>query len=277
MNARTIRANGLEFAAVEAGEQHGDKLLLVHGFTGAKEDFEDHIDALAATGWHVVAADHRGHGASSKPDGEDSYSMAVMAEDMASVVDELGWDRFVLLGHSMGGMVAQHMAAALPDRLAGLVLMDTSPVCPDGLDVDSVLAGREVVRQSGLEPLIQLLADGGGPLSTPAHERLCETRPGYKERGDNNTRNCSPAMWCAIVTEIVDQPDRLELLRDVEAPALVIVGDQDTPFLAHSERMAKTLPNGELAVIADAGHSPQFEAPEEWFTVLTNFLRKVKS
>ena len=277
MNARTIVANGLEFGAVEAGKDHDDKLLLVHGFTGAKEDFEDHVDALAATGWHVVAADHRGHGASAKPGGEHSYSMSLMAADMAAIVDVLGWNQFVLLGHSMGGMVAQHMATALTDRLRGLILMDTSPVCPDGLDADEIALGRDVVRQGGLDLLIELQAEREGPLTTPAHERLVATRPGYKERGDDNTRQCSPDMWCAIVTEIVDQPDRLEALRDVDVPALVIVGEQDTPFLAHSERMAKTLPQGKLVVIADAGHSPQFEAPDEWFEVLATFLSKVKS
>lgn len=275
MNTRRIEANGLDFELLEAGTEHDDKLLLVHGFTGCKEDFEDHVDALGATGWHVVAPDHRGHGNSAKPVGEPSYSMAAMAVDMAAIVDALGWERYVLLGHSMGGMVAQHIAEAHTHRLRGLILMDTSPVCPDGLDVDAVLAGREVVRQAGLEPLIEALAENG-PLTTPAHERLCATRPGYKERGDNNTRKCSPEMWCAIVTEIIEQPDRLEKLRDVDVPALVIVGEQDAPFMVHSERMAKTLPQGTLAVIADAGHSPQFEAPEEWFAVLTGFLGGVK-
>jgi pimeloyl-ACP methyl ester carboxylesterase len=274
VNTRCIQANGLDFELLEAGAGAPNRLLLVHGFTGNKEDFEDHIDALAERGWHVVAPDHRGHGASSKPEGESNYAMALMATDMVAVADGLGWDRFVLLGHSMGGMVAQYMATAVGDRLVGLVLMDTSPCCPDGLDTDTVLAGREVVRVSGLEPLIELLADGG-PLNTPAHERLCETRPGYRERGADNTRKCSPDMWCAIVTEIIEQPDRLDALAAVDVPALVIVGDQDIPFLPHSERMAKTLPDAELAVIPDAGHSPQFEAPDAWFTALTDFLDKV--
>jgi pimeloyl-ACP methyl ester carboxylesterase len=82
-------------------------------------------------------------------------------------------------------------------------------------------------------------------------------------------------MWAAVATEIVNQPDRLEKLRDVQVPALVIVGEQDAPFMGHSERMAKTLPAGRLAVIADGGHSPQFEAPDEWFAVLTDFLAGV--
>jgi len=277
VNTRQVTAGGLDFSIVEAGEGNADRLLLVHGFTGAAEDFEDHMDALAARGWHVVAPDHRGHGNSAKPAGEHNYSMQVMAGDMLAIADVLGWDAFVLLGHSMGGMVAQHMAAAAPSRLRGLILMDTSPACPDGLDPDVMNLAKQIVRDEGLDRLIEVQAEMGGPLDTPAHRRLVETRPGYGERGDRLTRSCAPDMWLAIVTEIIEQPDRLERLRDVAVPALVIVGDQDTPFLVHSERMAKTLPDGRLEVIPDAGHSPQFEAPDAWFAALTAFLDQVRS
>ena len=275
MNRRTISTRGLDFELLEAGSGNADRLLLVHGFTGNKEDFEDHIDALAERGWHVVAPDHRGHGDSSKPGDEADYSMAIMAQDMTAIADDLGWDRFVLLGHSMGGMVAQHMATALGDRLTGLILMDTSPVRPDGLDADLIEVGKQVVRENGIEVLVSLLEQGPGPLDSPAHQRLAATRPGYAERGSENTRRCSPAMWAAIVTEIIEQPDRLDALRDVTAPTLVIVGEQDAPFMTHSENMAKTAPNARLAVIPDAGHSPQFESPDAWFAALTGFLDEV--
>jgi pimeloyl-ACP methyl ester carboxylesterase len=275
VRTRQVRVGDLDFELLEAGDEHDNRLLLVHGFTGAKEDFEDHVDALAARGWHVVAPDHRGHGNSAKPAGEHNYSMAVMADDMIGVADAIGWDAFVLLGHSMGGMVAQRMATGYPERLRALVLMDTSPVCPDGLDPEVIELAKQVVRDGGMELLVKVQAEMGGPLDTPAHQRLVETRPGYAERGDQLTRNSAPDMWTAIVAEIIEQPDRLDALRDVGVPALVIVGDQDTPFIAHSERMAKTLPAARLAVIGDAGHSPQFEAPDEWFAVVTAFLAEV--
>lgn len=277
MQTRTVTANGLDFEILEAGAEHDNKLLLVHGFTGAKEDFDDHIDALAARGWHVVAPDHRGHGRSAKPAGEDSYSMSLMADDMLALADALGWREFVLLGHSMGGMVAQIMTTKLgPDRLRGLVLMDTSPVAPDGLDADAIKAGQALVRERGLEFLVEM-SKQPGPLDSPAHQRVLATRPGYAERGEVKMRNISTDMWCAIVGEIVDQSDRCEALGNVAAPALVIVGEQDKPFLDHSERMADTLPNGRLVVIPDAGHSPQFEAPDAWFATLTAFLDGVAS
>ena len=92
--------------------------MLLHGFTGAKEDFADWIDAFAARGFHVVAPDNRGHGASGQPAEESAYSLATFADDARRLVDALGWDRFALLGHSMGGMIAQHLALAVPERLS---------------------------------------------------------------------------------------------------------------------------------------------------------------
>src|SRR5580704_557581 len=109
VNERTIRVDGVELVVAESGAG-GRPLLLLHGFTGAKEDFTEWLDPLAARGWHAVAPDHRGHGSSSKPASDDAYSFAILADDMLGLADALGWDRFALLGHSMGGMVAQVMA-----------------------------------------------------------------------------------------------------------------------------------------------------------------------
>ena len=68
------------------------------------------------------------------------------------------------------------------------------------------------------------------------------------------------------------QGDRLGALAGLHVPTLVIVGEQDEPFRAHAERMAAAIPGARLAVIEDAGHSPQFEAPERWWEVLSEFL-----
>src|SRR5215469_7910448 len=94
------------------------RLLLVHGFTGAKEDFTPWLDQLAELRWHAVAPDLRGHGASSKPAEESAYSFEVLADDVLRLANALGWDRFVLLGHSMGGMIAQFVARSSSARRA---------------------------------------------------------------------------------------------------------------------------------------------------------------
>src|SRR3954465_6875076 len=74
---RRVGVGPVELEVLEAGEG-GGPLLLVHGFTGAKEDFADHVDDLAAAGWHVVAPDQRGHGRSDAPADEAAYDLGVL-------------------------------------------------------------------------------------------------------------------------------------------------------------------------------------------------------
>ena len=139
---RPVRAGDVTLEIAEAGAG-GRPLLMVHGFTGAKEDFADWCDRLAERGWHVVAPDLRGHGASDHPPAPQDYSLDLFEADVLALVDDLGWDRFVLLGHSMGGMISQAIAVHHPGRLDGLVLMDTVP------DAPSVGGGADDVRVQG--------------------------------------------------------------------------------------------------------------------------------
>jgi pimeloyl-ACP methyl ester carboxylesterase len=115
-------------------------------------------------------------------------------------------------------------------------------------------------------------AAGPSPLETPAAVRLREERPDLVPMWDAQLRGCAPAMYAAMATEMLDQDDRLDALRSVEVPTLLIVGDQDTPFLRPSRRLAEAIPGARLEVIADAGHSPQMEAPAAWAEVLRGFL-----
>lgn len=247
------------------------RVLLLHGFTGNRNDFEPLADPLARLGWSVAAPDHRGHGRSDKPDLEEDYSFAIFAGDVCDLADALGWTDFVLLGHSMGGMIAQEVVLRAPGRVRGLVLMDTSHR-EVAIDPAMVAMGVKLARDEGLDVIVDLTRDLEDPLATPAHLRLCETVPGYKERGEQNTRMCSAAMYAAMLLQITEPHDRIELLRDVSAPTLVLVGEQDTPFREPSERMASTIPGATLAVLPDAGHSPQFEAPDALFAALVPFL-----
>jgi pimeloyl-ACP methyl ester carboxylesterase len=79
-------------------------------------------------------------------------------------------------------------------------------------------------------------------------------------------------MWIAMIDEILFGADRLDGLKKVTARTLVIVGEQDTPFIRPSRRMAETVAGAQLTMIPDAGHSPQFENPDVWWDAVTAFL-----
>jgi len=267
---RTVRVG---LATTEAGEG-GRPLLLIHGFTGAREDFDDHVPAFAAAGWHVVVPDLPGHGDSHPQDivhGFDTYAGIVFA-----LVDSLGWDRFALLGHSMGGVVAQHVALAAPHRLTALVLMDTSP---DRFHVDAGLveAACEIVSTKGMDALLAVQKEIGGPLETEAARRLRVDRAGWEEQQDRKLLRAAPSMYVAMSRALIAAPSRAEQLGQLSTPTLVIVGEQDLPLLDASARLASAIPGARLVQIADAGHSPQVEAPERWFALVRTFLNEVSA
>jgi len=276
LTERLVSLGDVQLSIAEAGVGQR-QLLLVHGFTGAKEDFTPWLDRLADLGWHAVAPDLRGHGASSKPVEESAYSFEVLADDVLGLADVLGWDQFVLLGHSMGGMIAQFVARSAAPRLAGLILMDTTHGPLDNLDPALIQAAISIVRDHGIDALADIMTEQEGPLVTPAHRRLLAEQPGYAEFNDHKLRASSPGLYTAMAPLFPAAADRLDSLRQLPAtlPVLVIVGDQDKPFLAPSERMAAAVARGSLAIIPDAGHSPQFENQDAWWQALSAFLADI--
>ena len=260
--------DGVELAVEIDGA--GPGLLLVHGHGGAKEDFSDHVERLARL-HTVVIFDHRGHGDSDHPTDPSAYSLARMRADTWAVADAVGLDRFRVLGHSMGGMVVRRMPLEQPERIDGLVLMDTSPGQIPALVPDLVEMAAYVGMTDGKDALKALL-DAAGALDTDAYQRLLVDRPGYREFQDRKWVDTSEVMWGTIAVEIAHQPSDLDLLREVSCPALVMVGELDIAFVEGSYAMADAIAGARLEVIAGAGHSPQFEAPDRWIDVLEHFL-----
>jgi pimeloyl-ACP methyl ester carboxylesterase len=283
MEVREVTVDGadgpLTLSVAESGAG-GRPLVLVHGFTGAKEDFTDWLDALAGLGWHVIAPDQRGHGQSPQPADEAAYSFDAYAVDLLGLLDAMGWSSAVALGHSMGGMVLQTAALQAPGRFEAIVLMDTSH---RALRADAALVelGIAIARGEGMAALLaaqDALAQDEDPLANDIDRRLKAERPGYKAFGDGKLLASSPSMYAAMLQAITDATaglDRLDDLRTLTVPALVIVGEHDQPFVKPSQRMADAIPGAELTVIPDAAHSPQFENPELWWKALRTFLDRL--
>jgi pimeloyl-ACP methyl ester carboxylesterase len=277
--AGTPGAEPVELVIAEAGVG-GRPLLLVHGFTGAKEDFTDWLDELAALGWHAVAVDQRGHGASHKPDDPEAYSFEIFAGDLLALLDGLGWASAVVLGHSMGGMVVQTAALQAPERFEALVLMGTSHRALKA-DPDLIEAACTIVATEGMAVLRDVLDAVGGesPVDSDIDRKLKSQRPEYKAFGDRKLLDSSPAMYAQMVrslTGITPGPDRLDDLRGLALPVLVLVGEHDKTMLAPSKRMADAIPGAELAVIPGGAHSPQFEAPEPCWAAMRSFLSRLE-
>jgi 3-oxoadipate enol-lactonase len=249
----------------------GPGLVLVHGFGGAKEDFADHVPALARD-HTVVVFDHRGHGASDKPDARSAYSLERLVTDTLQVADAVGLDAFRLVGHSMGGMVARKLALRAPERVDALVMMDTTAGPIPGFPVDLMEAAAEVAFERGKQGLAELFALAT-PLDTPAYRRLLAERPGYQEFNDKKFAEYSATMWGALALELAHQTDDLPALAaELRVPLLILVGEQDAPMITASNEMHEAISGSALVVLPDAGHSPQFENPDAWIAALGAFL-----
>ena len=266
---RTVDGGGVALAVVEAGEG-GRPILLVHGFTGAKEDFTPWFERLAAAGWHAAAFDLRGHGESGKPDDPDDYSLERMAADVLDVLDALGWREAVVLGHSMGGMVAQEVALTFEERVTALVLMDTAHGVFPGLTPELAGLGAALVHDGGMAAWVDATRDAG-TLASPADQAARTADPAYAAWCDAKTLACAPAMVEGMLPAMARRRDRLRELVQVRCPTLVLVGEEDV-VVDDSRRMAATIAGAQLAVVAGGGHSPQFEAPDAWWAALSGFL-----
>ena len=266
---RITTDDGVELAVEVEGD--GPALLLVHGFGGAKEDFADHVPALARD-HTVVVFDHRGHGASDKPDDRDAYSLERLVADTLQVADACSLSTFRLLGHSMGGMVSRKVALQAPERVEALVMMDTSAGPVPGFDPALVEIAVDVALTQGKDALKELL-DFAQTLESPAHKQVVEKRPGYAEFEARKWDDMSEIMWATLLHELAHQTDDLPAMADASLPPLlVLVGEQDEPFVRAADAMMASIPHAQLAVIPDAGHSPQFENADAWIGALGGFL-----
>ena len=276
MRTRTADIGDVTLHVVDAGEG-GRPVMLVHGFTANSDEVAGLVEPLAELGWHAVAPDLRGHGRSDRPTEAGAYSLELMAADVVALADWLGWDRFALLGHSMGGGVAQFVALDHPERLTGLVLASTFHGPVPGISMDLVQLGCWVVREAGMEGLAdaQAARRAENPESVAAFERLQEAIPGYAEQSRARLVSTSPDMWMAMAPRFVEQEDRLGRMAQLDVPTAVIVGELDETMGDDCRRLAATIPGATLTVIAGAGHVPQLEQPDAWWAAVADFLGRL--
>ena len=276
MRTRKVDLGDIRLDVAEAGAG-GRPVMLVHGFTADKGEVAEVLEPLAGQGWHAVAPDLRGHGRSDHPTEAQAYSFEILADDVLRLAEELGWDRFALVGHSMGGGVAQVVALDHPGRLTGLVLASTFHGPVKGVSMELVELGSWVVRQSGMAGLAQALTArrADDPDSVAAFERMQEARPGYAEQSVQRLESTSPDMWLAMAPRFVTQPDRLDRLRSLDVPTAVLVGELDATMLDDCRRLADAIPGASLTVVPGAGHLPQLENPEAWWLALSGFLGRL--
>jgi 3-oxoadipate enol-lactonase len=194
--------------------------------------------------------------------------MDALTSDLLGVVDDLGIDRFHLLGHSLGGIVSMRFAIAHPGRVRSLILMDTAGASIiDDAATQMFEAGIEMVRADGLMSLYDLAAPalGDGPRGDELRARV---RAKFAEM--------DPAAFVALGHELLTYGSLLDALSTLDVPTTVIVGQDDVGLRSGCETLAATVPGAELVVIAGAGHSPQEDDPAAWLAAVRSHLARAR-
>jgi pimeloyl-ACP methyl ester carboxylesterase len=121
INHRSVDVHGLRMHLAEAGPADGPVVLLLHGFPECWYSWRHQLPALAAAGFHAVAPDQRGYARSDAPEAIEDYTILHLVGDAIGVLDAIGADRAVVVGHDWGAPVAWHTALLRPDRVHGVV------------------------------------------------------------------------------------------------------------------------------------------------------------
>jgi pimeloyl-ACP methyl ester carboxylesterase len=233
----------------------GPTLLLTHGYSATSAMFAPNVAALAAT-HRVVTWDLRGHGRSDYPAEAASYSAANALADMAALLAELGQNPAVLGGHSLGGFLSLEFAITFPEQVGALVLIGTGP----GYRND---AARDDWNRRAERTAARLAERGLAGLGSSA------------ELHSGEHRDASGLILAATHTLTQRDARVIDGLPGIAAPTLVVVGEDDAPFLGAADYMAAKIPGARKVVIPAAGHAPNVSQPELFNAEVTRFLAEL--
>lgn len=242
----------------------GHTVLMLHGIGGGHLAFAPQVETLASLGYRAVAWDMPGYGRSAPI---EPYTFKGLAQACINLIDALQCGSVTLLGHSMGGMVAQEVVARRPDLVSRLVLCGTSPSFgkPDG-DWQ-----REFISQR-TAPL-----DAGKTMAELAEVLVPQmVGPGSLPEGIQLATHCmagvNPSTYRRALECIVTF-DRRANLKDIHVPTLLIAGEHDRNAPpAVMKKMADAIAGSTYLELKGIGHLQNLEAPEEFDGALLNFL-----
>jgi pimeloyl-ACP methyl ester carboxylesterase len=232
---------------------NGPPLLLTHGYSSTSAMWKGQIEALSKH-HTLILWDMRGHGQSDYPPDPSAYSEAWTVADIAALLDEVGAATAIVGGLSLGGYMSLAFYRAQPERVRALLIIDTGP----GFKKDEA---RDAWNKRAHETGDRFEREG-----------LSVLRSASRERADASHRDASGLARAA--RGMLTQRDArvIESLPGIKVPSLVVVGADDTPFLAASDYMARKIPGAKKAVIPVAGHAVNIDQPQAFIEAVLPFL-----
>ena len=247
----------------------GPTVLMLHGIGGGHLAFAPQVETLAGAGYRAIAWDMPGYGRSAPI---EPYTFKGLAQSCVDLIDALQCESVVLVGHSMGGMVAQEVVARRPDKVSRLVLAGTSAAFGKRTDGRSAEAWAQQFVAQRTAPL-----DAGKSMAEVAQVLVPQmTGPGALPEGLRLAEHCMggvPAATYRRALECLVTFDRQQQLADIRVPTLLIGGEFDRVAApAVMKQMADSIPRARYAELKGIGHLMNLEAPDDFDGLLLGFL-----
>lgn len=277
VSQRQVKAAGINFRINEAGPRDGPAIILLHGFPESARAWRKLMDPLARKGFRVIAPDMRGYGGSDAPEGIEPYALGTLAADIPALADALGIAGFVLVGHDWGGIIAWAVAAAYPDRVDRLIILNAP---------NPGIFGRTARRY----PLQLLRSFYVGVFQLPRLPERLLSANNFSRLRKTLIRSARPLIFSeselAAYVEEWSQRGRLIAMLNyyralrlpqprpgpISMPTLILWGRRDSFLLpALADESARTCLDGRIRWFNDATHWLHHEQPRQVATEIAAF------
>lgn len=245
---------------------NGPPIVFIHGALSDHSAAAQQLETFSDT-YTAITYDLRGHGKTTNPQ-HAPYSIDLLAEDLRAFITEMGLERPVLCGISMGGMIAQVYASRYPDQLSGLVLADTfSPAFLDRRDrikrssIVNAMAG--LIRIVGYNRAKGLMLWFGRKLE---RNQTTSLRPdAFPDMDTADAVNALKAVAGFHTTDID--------LSSITVPTLILYGEHETSIISrHAPTLSAQIPDSTVQEVPDAGHASPWDNPEFFNSAIQAFL-----
>ena len=249
---------------------HGPRrLVFAHGFQASAQIWRQVQDLLPADAYTSISMNNRGAGATEAPPGEEDFTVQAFAGDLHDLVSHLGWTRFVLVGHSLGGATALQFAVDHPELLEGLILLD--PADWDGRQFPSEGPGLDAIVEISVGAIMAQRAavpERPAPTTPPANPAQAYLRQLATDMANAPERRLKGSLKSMFTLALGDR------VKAIPCPVLLAAGDADEviPLKAMLGTWAKLPPGSGLHVWHGVDHSPNLSIPGEVARLIRQFV-----
>jgi pimeloyl-ACP methyl ester carboxylesterase len=309
-----IKTNGIDMAVYEAGPKDGLPVVMCHGFPELAYSWRHQIPALAAAGFRAIAPDQRGYGLTSRPENVRDYDMPHLTGDLAGLLDALGLKKAIFCGHDWGGLIVWQMPIYHPDRVAGVIGVNTPFLARP--PIDPIMGLRALYGENMYIVYFQKpgLADAALAQNVEKAFRFFMRKNGVsaveyaklpKEARNLELINAIQSDESIWPGELLLAPEELKMFVDtftrtgftgginwyrnmtrnwelsgtmeqkVHVPGLMIMAEDDIVLSpAMADGMERFVPDLERVLIRHCGHWTQQEHPEETSAAMIDWLKR---